>query len=119
MLVHIRFGDNDFHRPLYALGEFLLKNLTVKILQEMENRGELQSILTDMFRSFVVLHSHRYDMYTDWYGKGQILERNEKYLNDDDYKLDNITFIEVYPEQQSDGGNLLVDFTNKQVLTHF
>jgi len=115
----IRFGDNDFGNSLVALGLHLLDEIGEEVVKDIYERSheEFNEILTRLFRSVLVLHQTRLDMYCSWKTKEDLFAEIDKYLNRDDYTINNTEFVNTYEHEYNNSKTLVVDFINNQTLT--
>lgn len=114
----VRFSDNDFGNSLVALGRHLLDEVGEDVVKDIyeRNHEELNEILTRLFRSILVLHQTRLDMFCRWYTKEKLFVEIDEYLNRDYYKITNTEFVNTYEHEYDNSETLVVDFINSQTL---
>ena len=115
----VRFGDNDFGNSLVALGQHLLDEVGEEVVREIyeKNHDEFNEILTRLFRSMLILHQPRLDMFCRWGGKDKLFDKMDVYLADDYYILNDTQFISTYEHEGDNSETLVVDFINNQTFT--
>ena len=110
----ILFSDDDFVISLEELGAYLLDCVGVEALYSMREKGELEENITYMFRAMLVLHQHRFDMYSKQ-RKEKMGEENQTYLDSDYFKLQTMYFVNNVGEcdvRDRTKAYLIVDFNN-------
>jgi len=111
----VRFGDNDFHTSLRALGEYLLQTVGIIVVKEMHGHNELNEVLTVLFKHHLSLYQHRFDMYVDYSSKTALLEKVSNYQLNDYFNITNTALKETYEDEYDNGETLVVDFDNDEV----
>jgi len=112
-----KFGDNDFHKTLKNLGEYLLSTVGYEVLEHIYRNNEME-VLETMFRAQLVLSQHRLDMYIDWGSKEKLMDSN-KFYNESDYfsiEKSDLEFKYSYEDECDNSESLVVDFYNNKVL---
>ena len=112
----IKFHDNDFHKSLRSLGEYLLDTVGLNVVQHILKEDNENEIFTEMFKHHLALYQHRFDMYIDYNSKANFLKKVNAYLTNDYFILKNIELKITYKDDYSDGETLVVDFYNNKVL---
>jgi len=118
MKLLIKYGDNDFWKPLMEMGRYIIydmfkefksKDDLYKFFVKLYDNKELDKFLTFIFRKMCCLYMNRYDLlYKEHYKMSDILNdckhyETEKFLHKDLIWVDDDL-------ENEDNEHLLIDF---------